>query len=254
MTLSQIKAQVEALCRKYAKELEIYLLGKVSAEFCDEVADALTNPKACTSARTGVRPRQRPLRLGLRIVQTDGKTRLWPPEPPGGPELPHPLPPGTPDHPPTPRGAACPAAQRRRPRTHPPHGRRPSPPLLRETGAGKRRKEQRFRPVRSGPVRPGRTLAADGLLPATGPKPLSGPEPGRKRGELGDYLKTRRSTNSSFPPSTRHSRESGNPFALGCCGVDSSRTTRFEIVSRTHRALTTSHWPPRNGTGTGQML
>ena len=46
MTLSQIKAQVEALCRKYAKELELYRLGKVSSEFCDEVADALTNPKS----------------------------------------------------------------------------------------------------------------------------------------------------------------------------------------------------------------
>ena len=52
MTLSQIKAQVEALCRKYAKEIELYLLGKVSAEFCDEVADALTNPKACPRSRT----------------------------------------------------------------------------------------------------------------------------------------------------------------------------------------------------------
>ena len=46
MTLSQIKAQVEALCRKYAKEIELYLLGKVSAEFCDEVADALIHPKS----------------------------------------------------------------------------------------------------------------------------------------------------------------------------------------------------------------
>ena len=56
MTLSQIKAQVEALCRKYAKELELYLLGKVSAEFCDEVADALTNPKACTRLERGSGP------------------------------------------------------------------------------------------------------------------------------------------------------------------------------------------------------
>ena len=56
MTLSQIKAQVEALCRKYAKELEIYLLGKVSAEFCDEVADALTNPKACPRLERGSGP------------------------------------------------------------------------------------------------------------------------------------------------------------------------------------------------------
>ena len=46
MTLSQIKAQVDALCRKYAKELELYYLGKVSAEFCEEVADALTNPRS----------------------------------------------------------------------------------------------------------------------------------------------------------------------------------------------------------------
>ena len=56
MTLSQIKAQVEALCRKYAKELELYLLGKVSAEFCDEVADALTNPKACPRLERGSGP------------------------------------------------------------------------------------------------------------------------------------------------------------------------------------------------------
>ena len=46
MTLSQIKAQVEALCRKYATELEIYRLSKVAVKFCDEMHDALTNPKS----------------------------------------------------------------------------------------------------------------------------------------------------------------------------------------------------------------
>ena len=46
MTLSQIKAQVEALCRKYAPQLEVYRLSKVAVKFCDEMHDALTNPKS----------------------------------------------------------------------------------------------------------------------------------------------------------------------------------------------------------------
>ena len=46
MTLSQIKAQVEALCRKYAPELEVYRLSKVAVKFCDEMHDALTNPQS----------------------------------------------------------------------------------------------------------------------------------------------------------------------------------------------------------------
>ena len=46
MTLSQIKAQVEALCRKYAPQLEVYRLSKVTVKFCDEMHDALTNPKS----------------------------------------------------------------------------------------------------------------------------------------------------------------------------------------------------------------
>ena len=46
MTLSQIKAQVEALCRKYAPQLEVYHLSKVAVKFCDEMHDALTNPQS----------------------------------------------------------------------------------------------------------------------------------------------------------------------------------------------------------------
>ncbi len=46
MTLSQIRSQIEALLRKYATEVEVYRLGQVTTEFCDEVADALTNPKS----------------------------------------------------------------------------------------------------------------------------------------------------------------------------------------------------------------
>ena len=46
MTLSQIKAQIEALCRKYAPELEVYRLSKVAVKFCDEMHDALTNPQS----------------------------------------------------------------------------------------------------------------------------------------------------------------------------------------------------------------
>ena len=46
MTLSQIKSQVEALCRKYATELAAYRINKTAVGFCDEVYDALTNPKS----------------------------------------------------------------------------------------------------------------------------------------------------------------------------------------------------------------
>ncbi len=46
MTFSQLRSQVDALLRKYATEVETYRLGKVTTEFCDEVADALTNPKS----------------------------------------------------------------------------------------------------------------------------------------------------------------------------------------------------------------
>ena len=45
-TFAQLRSQVDALLRKYAKEIEVYRLGKVSAEFCDEVADAQFNPKS----------------------------------------------------------------------------------------------------------------------------------------------------------------------------------------------------------------
>ena len=46
MTLSQIKAQIEALCRKYAPQLEVYRLAPVTVKFCDEIHDALTNPQS----------------------------------------------------------------------------------------------------------------------------------------------------------------------------------------------------------------
>ena len=46
MTLSRIRSQVEALCRKYATELEVYRLGKVTVEFCNELAEALLRPKS----------------------------------------------------------------------------------------------------------------------------------------------------------------------------------------------------------------
>ena len=46
MTLSQIKAQIEALCRKYAPQLEFYRLAPVTVKFCDEIHDALTNPQS----------------------------------------------------------------------------------------------------------------------------------------------------------------------------------------------------------------
>ena len=46
MTLSQLKAQVEALCRKYATELEALRLGRVAVEFCDEMSEALLKPRS----------------------------------------------------------------------------------------------------------------------------------------------------------------------------------------------------------------
>ena len=55
MTLSQIKAQVEALCRKYAKARTLPPR-QSEREFCDEVADALTNPKACPRLERGSGP------------------------------------------------------------------------------------------------------------------------------------------------------------------------------------------------------
>ena len=45
MTLSQIRNQVEALCIKYAAELEVYRLRSVAQEFCDDMAEAATRPE-----------------------------------------------------------------------------------------------------------------------------------------------------------------------------------------------------------------
>ena len=42
MTFTQLKNQVDALCRKYATELEIYRATPLALELCDEMADALT--------------------------------------------------------------------------------------------------------------------------------------------------------------------------------------------------------------------
>lgn len=45
MTLTQIRTQVYALCRKYATELRVYRARLVSLEFCDEMAEAVTGSK-----------------------------------------------------------------------------------------------------------------------------------------------------------------------------------------------------------------
>ena len=43
MTFSQLRTQVDALCRKYATELEVYRLRLLAHDFCDEMA--VTMPK-----------------------------------------------------------------------------------------------------------------------------------------------------------------------------------------------------------------
>ena len=45
MTLSQIRSQVDALCRNYATELKIYRLRPLALQFSDEMADAVTGNK-----------------------------------------------------------------------------------------------------------------------------------------------------------------------------------------------------------------
>ena len=45
MTLSQLRTQVDTLCRKYAVELEVYRLRPLAQELCDEMAEAVTGPK-----------------------------------------------------------------------------------------------------------------------------------------------------------------------------------------------------------------
>ena len=43
MTFSQLRTQVDTLCRKYATELEVYRLRLLALDFCDEMA--VTMPK-----------------------------------------------------------------------------------------------------------------------------------------------------------------------------------------------------------------
>ena len=47
-TYAKLRSQVDALCRKYAAELEVYRLGKVTRQFCDEMAETLTGPETVT--------------------------------------------------------------------------------------------------------------------------------------------------------------------------------------------------------------
>ena len=70
MTLSQIRNQVGALCRKYATELQIRRFRYVILESCDEMADAVTGdvsgPKLSLSDWTPIifsRLRERDIRL-----------------------------------------------------------------------------------------------------------------------------------------------------------------------------------------------
>ena len=42
MTYSQLKNQVDALCRKFSTELKLYRARAVACEFCDEMAAAVT--------------------------------------------------------------------------------------------------------------------------------------------------------------------------------------------------------------------
>ncbi len=45
MTFSQLRTQVEALCRKYATELEVYRLRPLALDFCDDMTNAVTGSK-----------------------------------------------------------------------------------------------------------------------------------------------------------------------------------------------------------------
>ena len=45
MTFSQLRTQVDALCRKYATELEVYRLRLLALDFCDEMAGAMPKTK-----------------------------------------------------------------------------------------------------------------------------------------------------------------------------------------------------------------
>ena len=45
MTLSQIRRLVDSLMLKYADEVEVYRLGPVAQQFCDDMANAVTGKK-----------------------------------------------------------------------------------------------------------------------------------------------------------------------------------------------------------------
>ena len=45
MTFTQLRTQVDALCRKYASELEIYRARPLVLEFCDEMAESVSGSK-----------------------------------------------------------------------------------------------------------------------------------------------------------------------------------------------------------------
>ena len=42
MTFSQLRTQVDALCRRFAAELEVYRLRPLALAFCDEMTNAVT--------------------------------------------------------------------------------------------------------------------------------------------------------------------------------------------------------------------
>ena len=46
MTFSQLRNQVDTLCRKYASELEVYRARPLALELCDEMASAVTGTKS----------------------------------------------------------------------------------------------------------------------------------------------------------------------------------------------------------------
>ena len=45
MSFSQLRTQVDALCRKYAAQLEVYRLRPLAQDFCDDMANAVTGDK-----------------------------------------------------------------------------------------------------------------------------------------------------------------------------------------------------------------
>ena len=45
MTFSQLRTQVDSLCRKYAAQLEVYRLRPLALDFCDDMTKAVTGDK-----------------------------------------------------------------------------------------------------------------------------------------------------------------------------------------------------------------